>query len=77
MEGENAKDFSIQLEKVIDINLTFAPTANEAVGVAVPDRTTLLTKMVAEYAENLEITNIRTIFKLLRICGRLQEVLEG
>lgn len=77
LEGENAKDFSIQLEKVIDINLTFAPTANEAVGVAVPDRTTLLTKMVAEYAENLEITNIRTIFKLLRICGRLKEVLEG
>jgi hypothetical protein len=77
LEGQNAEDFSVQLEKVIDINLTFAPKANEAVAIAVPDRTTLLTQMVAEYAAKLEITNIRTIFKLLRVCGRLQEVLEG
>lgn len=26
---------------------------------------------------NLEITNIWTIFELLRICGRLEEVLKG
>ncbi|WP_179959543.1 hypothetical protein [Pannonibacter tanglangensis] len=77
LEGQNAEDFRVQLEKVIDINLTFAPTASEAVAIAVPDRTTLLTQMVAEYAAKLEITNIRTIFKLLRICGRLEEVLEG
>ena len=77
LEGQNAEDFRVQLEKVIDINLTFAPTASEAVAIAVPDRTTLLTQMVAEYAAKLEITNIRTILKLLRICGRLEEVLEG
>jgi len=77
LKGQDAKDFSVQLEKVIDINLTFAPTANEAVGIAIPDRLTLRTQMVAEYATTLEITNIRTIFKLLRICGRLEETLAG
>lgn len=76
LEGQNAEDFHVQLEKVIDINLTFAPTSREAVAIAVPDRTTLLTQTVAEYSAKLEIINIRTIFKLLRICGRLEEVLE-
>jgi hypothetical protein len=77
LKDQDAEDFSVQLEKVIDINLTFAPTANEAIGIAIPDRSTLRTRMVAEYATTLEITNFRTIFKLLRICGRLEEVLDG
>ena len=77
LKDQDAEDFSVQLEKVIDINLTFAPTANEAVGIAIPDRSTLLTRIVAEHATTLEITNIRTIFKLLRICRRLEEVLDG
>lgn len=77
LKDQDAEDFSVQLEKVIDINLTLAPTAKEAVAIAIPDASTLRTRMVAEHAASLEITNIRTIFKLLRICGRLEEILDG
>lgn len=77
LEALDAKEFSVQLEKVIDINLVFAPTTSEAVDIAIPDRLTFRTRMVAECATTLEITNIRTIFKLLRICERLEEVLNG
>ncbi|WP_206185202.1 hypothetical protein [Thioclava sp. F42-5] len=77
LKAQDAEAFGIQLEKVIDIHLTFAPSASEAVDIAIPDRSTLLARLVAENVKVLEITNIRTIFKLLRICGRLEEILSG
>lgn len=77
LEGQDAEDFRVQLEKVIDVNLEYNPSALEAVATAIPDRNTLRTKLVAKNAEMLEITNLRTIFKLLRICKRLEEVLVG
>lgn len=77
LKDKNAEDFNVQLEKVIDINLVFSPTAQEAVGIAIPKRSTPQLQWIGEYTEALEISNIRTIFKLLRICGRLEEILNG
>ena len=77
LKDKNAEDFKVQLEKVIDINLVFAPTALEAVEIAIPKRSTPQLQWIGEYTEALGISNIRTIFKLLRICGRLEEILDG
>ncbi|MFK5639500.1 hypothetical protein ACI50E_16810 [Brucella sp. ZJ1_1] len=77
LTDKNAKDFGEQLEKVIDINLEYAPTSAEATDIAIPDRSTLKTKLVAEFTTNLGITNLRTVYKILRICGRLEEVLKA
>ncbi len=77
LEGKDADDFRVQLEKVIDINLEYDPSPAESVGIAIPKRNTLRATKVAENAEVLQITNLRTIFKILRICERLEEVLVG
>lgn len=75
LKDKNADDFNVQLEKVIDINLAFAPTAQEAVEIAIPKHSTLQLQWIAENVAMLGISNIRTIFKLLRISGRLEELL--
>lgn len=77
LEGQDADDFKEQLEKIIDINLMFSPTAQEAAEIAIPDNAALHSKWVGEYAAKLGISNIRTIFKLLRIADRLEEILNG
>lgn len=77
LKGQNAEDFRAQLEKVIDVNLEYAPTSAEAIETAIPNRSTLRTRLVAEYATTLGITNLRTVFKILRICERLEEILKG
>ncbi|WP_173998901.1 P-loop NTPase fold protein [Agrobacterium rubi] len=79
LEGQDAEDFRVQLEKVIDINLEYDPTAIEAVEIAIPtsQRSNMMKRLVAENTTKLGIKNIRTIFKLLRICKRLEEILSG
>ncbi|WP_194842793.1 hypothetical protein [Agrobacterium sp. MA01] len=77
LKGQDAEDFHLQLEKVIDINLEYDPTPVESIATAIPDRSTLKTRLVAEYTTKLGITNLRTVFKILQICERLQEVLNG
>lgn len=77
LKGQDAEDFRVQLEKVIDINLEYDPTPAESIATAIPDRSTLRTRLVAEYATKLGITNLRTVFKILQICERLEEVLNG
>ncbi|MDR6953202.1 hypothetical protein J2X65_002563 [Ancylobacter sp. 3268] len=77
LKEQDADDFRVQLEKVIDINLEYDPTSAEAIEIAIPNRSTLRSRLVAEYATTLGITNLRTVFKSLRICERLEEVLKG
>ncbi len=55
----------------------FSPTAQEAAEIAIRDTAALHSKWVGEYAAKLGISNIRTIFKLLRIADRLEEILNG
>lgn len=77
LKGQDAEDFRVQLEKIIDINLEYDPTSAEATDTAIPNRSTLRTRLVAEYTTTLGITNLRTIFKILRICERIEELLNG
>ncbi len=76
LEGEDAEDFRTQLEKVVDVNLEYNPSSYEAITTAIPDRSKLRDGCVAENATTLGITNLRTIFKLLQICERFEDVLK-
>lgn len=75
LSGDNADDFRTQLEKVIDIQLEFNPSPEEAAEIAIPDRGREELEWVANNSIKLGITNIRTIFKLVRIATRLTEIL--
>lgn len=77
LKDNDKEDFKVQLEKIIDINLVFAPTSEEAVSIAIPDRSIPRFQLVADYTTKLGISNIRTIFKLLRIAQRFEEILTG
>ena len=77
LKGKEAKDFSTQLEKMIDIKLEYNPPPAEVIETAIPDRSTLRAELVAKHTTELGITNLRTVFKILRICERLEEVLKG
>ncbi|NYT79803.1 hypothetical protein H0A71_22815 [Alcaligenaceae bacterium] len=77
LKEQDADDFKKQLEKIIDINLVFSPTAQEVAGIAISDAAAVHLQWVGEYTTTLGISNIRTIFKLLRIAGRLEEILNG
>ncbi|MBD9653167.1 GNAT family N-acetyltransferase [Ensifer sp. ENS09] len=75
LKDHGRKDFEVQLEKVIDINLVFDPTPQEAAAIAVPDRSGVPENWIAQYTVTLGISNIRTIHKLRRIAARLRETL--
>lgn len=77
LSGVNAEDYRNQLEKVIDINLDFSPTPSEVAEIAIPDRAQKEMDWVATNVATLGITNIRTIYKILRITRRLKEILDG
>jgi hypothetical protein len=75
LDAKEAEDFRAQLEKIIDINLVFAPTANEAAKIAFAENETEVARLVATNTVALGISNIRTILKLLRVCERVAQLL--
>lgn len=77
LKEEDAENFHVQLEKIIDVNLEYNPPPKEAIEAVVTDRSTLMNELVAKNATELGIKNLRTVFKILRICERLDELLEG
>lgn len=72
-EGASA-DFKNQLEKVIDVEMRFEPTAEEAATIGV-DTTTSFHEKLAQACMALGIVNIRVIRKIQRLLKRLQELL--
>jgi hypothetical protein len=74
MEGNDQAEFRRLLEKVIDVSLTFAPTAHEAAEIAVTEDAPVGTQLRLN-VEALGITNIRVIKKIERLALRLEELL--
>lgn len=66
------REFNDFFEKVIDVQLVFAPTAIEAVAIAI-DQDDDLSKLIREHCEKLEISNIRVIKKIERLIMMLKE----
>jgi len=70
------EDFEAYLEKVVDINLRFAPTSAEIADIAIPDETEI-GKMIREHAAVLGITNIRVVRKIYGLALDLAPLLRG
>jgi hypothetical protein len=76
-DGEDGlEDFEKYREKVVDIELLFAPTAKECSEVAFQDSEPLY-QSIGELSEKLEITNIRTLKKIERLVRLVEPKLEG
>jgi hypothetical protein len=66
LKDAGAKEFADYFEKVIDTKVVFAPTAKEAVAIAIPDGDDI-SKLLAEYCIKLGVSNIRVIKKIERL----------
>lgn len=71
LKGTDKQQFAAYLEKVVDRNLLFAPTAEESAAIAIP-QTDDVAKVVRERCIQLGIDNIRVISK---IHGAVQQIL--
>lgn len=79
LEGPDKKAFSAYLEKVVDINLLFAPTPAKSAKVALekmngPQK---LKDLVSERVTTLGIDNVRVIRKIFRLVVMIANQLEG
>jgi Cdc6-like AAA superfamily ATPase len=72
-DAASAKEFGDYFEKVIDTKLVFAPTYSEAVAIAIDERDDV-SKLIREYCEKLEISNIRVIKKIQRLIDMLDPI---
>lgn len=66
------KEFADFFEKVIDVHLVFAPTAAEAVAIAI-DQEDDLSKLIREHCQKLDISNIRVVKKIERLINMLKD----
>lgn len=73
---DDKREFEGYLEKVVDINLKFAPTSARSVEIALPakqrDRTA---NLIYEKATSLGIDNVRVIWKIERLIRLLEKEL--
>lgn len=72
LDEPGQKEFNDFFEKVIDTHLVFTPTAAEAVAIAI-DQDDDLSKLIREYCQKLDISNIRVIKKIERLINMLKE----
>jgi hypothetical protein len=70
-----AKEFADYFEKVIDTKVMFAPTAKEAVAIAVAEGDDI-SKLLAEYCIKLGVANIRVIKKIERLVRMVVPLVE-
>lgn len=76
-DGEdNLEDYNKYREKVIDIELTFAPTPKECVSIAF-ERSDELYQTIKELTQKLSIRNIRVLKKIERIIDLAKPYWEG
>jgi hypothetical protein len=75
MAEDKRKDFERLLEKAVDTQLVFAPTAAEAAGIAI-EQDEPVGKWLRPGIKALGITNIRVIKKIERLSLRLPTLLE-
>ena len=72
LDDPGQKEFADFFEKVIDVHLVFTPTAAEAVAIAI-DQDDELSKLIREYCQKLEVSNIRVIKKIERLINMLKD----
>ncbi len=76
LEEKNKNEFRVHLEKVIDVEMNFIPTSEEAVEIAV-DKTNSFANKFSQICIKLGMTNIRVIRKIQRLAKELEKLLSG
>ncbi|MDP2697579.1 hypothetical protein [Thalassospira sp.] len=74
--GDKKDEFDQQIEKVVDISLTFDLTTDEALNIALPENDTL-SQALRPLIAKLGITNIRVIRKIVIQSEKLNKILSG
>ncbi|MEH7846001.1 hypothetical protein [Rhizobium laguerreae] len=76
---EDRKEFYSYLEKVVDLNLHFAPSAEESADIALKDVKghENIKPLVLERVKQLGIDNIRVIRKVFRLIVQIEPLLKG
>lgn len=75
LEGEDEEKFYTYLEKVVDVNVKFAPTPDEAISFAFGD-TDDVSILVSKKCISLGISNIRVIKKIERVAREIRQLLD-
>lgn len=75
LDGDERKAFASYLEKVVDVNLLFAPTAEESAAIAIRD-TDAASERVRENCVALGIENVRVISKIMRLVRLIEPMLK-
>ncbi len=75
LDDIDREKFDKYLEKVIDVSLAFAPSSSECVGIALPNRDAVSTR-VSELCIKLGIKNIRVIRKIEAAIRSIKLILE-
>lgn len=76
LQGEAEKEFNNQLEKVVDVEMRFEPTALEAAEIGI-DKTNSFYEILKKNCVALEIVNVRVIRKIQRLAKRFEELISG
>jgi Cdc6-like AAA superfamily ATPase len=71
--SESKQEFTDYFEKVIDAKIVFAPTSEEAVAIAIAG-TDKVSKLIAEDAIKLRISNIRVLKKIERLIRMVEPI---
>lgn len=71
---EDQQDFKTNLEKVVDVSITFSPTPEEAASSAF-DKPDEISSKVVEKCVKLGVTNIRSIRKIDRLARSIEPML--
>lgn len=74
LKNGTKEQFELYLEKVIDIAVTFQPTAKECAQIGLGEVSTYGAQ-IAEYMEILEITNIRIIQRIKRLVDEVLPIM--
>ncbi|MEZ0148544.1 MAG: P-loop NTPase fold protein [Candidatus Reddybacter sp.] len=73
---EGLDEYSKYREKVVDIELAFAPSAEECASIAISPTTSGL-KILKDLSISLGVSNIRTIHKTKRLVLKIEEIFSG
>jgi len=74
MEDDHTKDYQLYREKVVDIELSFNPTSEEALAIAI-DGDNVVSNTLREDIQKLAICNIRIIKKIERLARLFAPIL--
>ena len=75
-ELKTAEDYRSYKEKVVDLEVAYAPSVEEILNVAIPDNFQERT-LISEHVRELGVTNVRILRRIHYICGLVLDVTQA